>query len=123
MGKELEPKTEAERLAAVEVEGYIEKIEKRAETKAPTATAPTPTAGATQLADDAAKKIIGLAPKLQKQTIVLPLDEEGVKRGLHHKVWDAIRWLAEWSIYMIKKYPGRVFYPAKRDPRQSRDRP
>lgn len=124
MGKELEPKTEAERLAAVEVEGYIEKVEKQAETKPQPASTQLPaTTSAASLADDAAKKVMAMAPKLQKQTIVLPLDEEEVKRGLHHKVIDAIRWLAEWSVYMIKKYPGRVFYPAKRDPRQSRDRP
>lgn len=115
-GKELEPKTEAEQLAVAEVEGYIERIEKQAEVKPPTAGAsPTPTASPAQLADDAAKKIMGLAPKLQKQTIVLPLDEEGVRRGLHHKIFDAIRWLAEWSVYMIRKYPGRVFYPTKKE--------
>lgn len=115
MGKEAEPKTEAERLAAAEVESYIEKVEKQAETKPPTAPAqPAQPVGATTLADDAAKQVMSMAPTLQKQTIVLPLDEEGVKRGLHHKVIDGIRWLAEWSLYMIKKYPGRVFYPAKR---------
>ncbi len=115
MGKEAEPKTEAERLAAIEVEGYIEKIEKQAETKPPMAPAqPMQPTGGTTPADDAAKKVMSMAPKLQKQTIILPLDEEGVKRGLHHKVIDGIRWLAEWSLYMIKKYPGRVFYAAKR---------
>ncbi len=110
VGKELEPKTEAERLAAAEVSSYIEKIERQAETKPQQTTSqPVPTDPAS-LADDAAKKIMGLAPKLQKQTIILPLDEDAVKQGLHHKVMDAIRWLAEWSVYMIKKYPGRVFY-------------
>lgn len=112
MGKELEPKTEAERLAATEVEGYIEKIEKQAETKPPSGAQPSPVTTASP-ADDAAKKVMAMAPKLQKQTITLPLDEDGVKRGLHHKVMDAIRWLAEWSVYMIKKYPGRVFYRPK----------
>lgn len=113
MGKELEPKSEAERLAAAEVEGYIERVERQAEVKPPTTPTPTPKASAATLADDAAKKAMSMAPQLQKQTIILPLDEEGVRRGLHHKVVDAIRWLAEWSLYMIKKYPGRVFYPAK----------
>ena len=114
MGKEVEPKTEAERLAAAEVESYIERVEKQAETKPPTTPQPvTPTSG-TSLTDDAAKQAMSMAPQLQKQTIILPLDEEGVKRGLHHKIIDGIRGLAEWSIYMIKKYPGRVFYPAKK---------
>ncbi|MBI2326510.1 hypothetical protein HYU91_03920 [Candidatus Collierbacteria bacterium] len=112
MGKELESKSEAERLAATEVEGYIEKIEKQAETKPPGPPRPAPTTTAS-MADDAAKKVMGMMPKLQKQTIILPLDEEEVRRGLHHKVLDAIRWLAEWSVYMIKKYPGRVFYRSK----------
>lgn len=114
MGKELEPKTAAEKLAEQEVDGYIERVEKQAETKVPTVTSqPTPAANAVALADAAAKKIMGLAPKPQKQTIILPLDEDGVKQGLHRKVMDAIRWLAEWSVYMIKKYPGRVFYRPK----------
>lgn len=113
MGKELEPKSEAERLAATEVDGYIEKIEKQAETKSPSSPRPTPTTSSS-LTDDAAKKVMGMMPKSPKQTIVLPLDEEEVRRGLHHKVIDAIRWLAEWSVYMIKKYPGRVFYRPKR---------
>jgi len=113
-GKELEPKTEAEQLAAAEVEGYIEKVEKMAETKPPVVpSSPTIAVTNAALADDAAKRAMAMAPKLQKQTIVLPLDEEGVREGLHHKVADALRWLAEWSVYMIKKYPGRVFYRQK----------
>ncbi len=114
MGKELEPKINADELAAAEVEGYIERIEKQAEVKQPAA-GQTPTQPTAGLADAAAKQAVSLAPKGQKQTIVLPLDEEGVKKGLHHKVWEAIRWLAEWSVFMIKKYPGRVFYPARRE--------
>lgn len=116
MGKELEPIISPEELAAKEVEGYIEKIERQAETKAPTSM-PTgqPAGPADQAAQTAAAagQALGLAPKGQKQTIILPLDEEGVRRGLHHKIIDGIRWLAEWSIYMIKKYPGRVFYRPK----------
>src|SRR3989304_6169245 len=121
MGKELEPKINPDELAAQEVEGYIERIEKQAETKPPTqVTAGQP--AVTMSAADAAKKAMAVGPKAQKQQIVLPLDVDGVRRGLHHKVWDAIRWLAEWGVYMIKKYPGRVFYPARRGPRQSRGR-
>lgn len=116
MGKETEPKNEAENLAAKAVEGYIERIEKQAETKPPmVTTGQTGQAKSAVLADDAAKKALSMAPTAQKQTIILPMDEEEVKRGLHHKVLDAIRWLAEWSIYMIKKYPGKVFYPAKKE--------
>ena len=112
MGKELEPKISPDELAAREVEGYIERIEKQAEAKPPTQATPGQPASAMSAAD-AAKKAMAVGPKAAKQQIVLPLDEEGVKRGLHHKIFDAIRWLAEWSIYMIKKYPGRVFYRPK----------
>lgn len=121
-GKELEPRISPDELAAAEVEGYIERIEKQAETKpSPTAaTAGQPAAGINAAA--AAKQAMAVGPKPQKQQIVLPLTEDGVRRGLHHKIWDAIRWLAEWSIYMIKKYPGRVFYPVERD-QVSPDRP
>ena len=112
-GKEIEPKVSPDELAAKEVEGYIERIEKQAETKPPTqgVTGAKPATG--MGADDAARKAMAVGPKTQKQQIVLPLDEDGVRRGLHHKVWEAIRWLAEWSVYMIKKYPGRVFYRPK----------
>lgn len=112
MGKELEPKINPDELAATEVSGYIERIERQAETKPPTtATSGQPLAGMAAAA--AAKQAMAVGPKPQKQQIVLPLDEEGVRRGLHHKIWEAIRWLAEWSVYMIKKYPGRVFYRLK----------
>lgn len=111
IGKELEPKTNPEELAAQEVAGYVERIEKQAETKPPAQTTPgQPAVNPAGLADDAARKAMAVGPKQSKQQIVLPLDEDGVRMGLHHKVFDAIRWLAEWSVYMIKKYPGRVFY-------------
>ncbi len=112
MGKELEPKISPDELAAREVDGYIGRIERQAEAKPPTQiTTSQPTVAMS--AADAAKKAMAVGPKAAKQQIVLPLDEEELRRGLHHKVWDAIRWLAEWSIYMIKKYPGRVFYRPK----------
>ena len=42
--------------------------------------------------------------------IVLPLTEGEMKTGLKSKVSNSLRWLAEWSVMIIKKYPGRVFY-------------
>lgn len=113
MGKELEPKVSPDELAAKEVEGYIERIERQAETKPPAQGTGGAKPAAAMSAADAAKKAMAVGPKAQKQQIVLPLDEEGVRRGLHHKIFEAIRWLAEWSVYMIKKYPGRVFYRPK----------
>ena len=45
-----------------------------------------------------------------KQNIVLPLDEEEIKKGFRYGVGEAMRWLVEQCVYLIKKYPGRVFY-------------
>jgi len=112
-GKEFEErKLTPEEVAAAEVEGYIEKIEKQAEKSAlptPMTNAPATTPPPAPVYDDMGKVVMQSA-KAGKIKIVLPLDEEGVRRGLHHKVIDGIRWLAEWSVYIIKKYPGRVFY-------------
>lgn len=116
MGKEQEIKNSSDELAVKEVESYVERIEKQAEVKPPVTTGQAAAPSPTTAADDAAKKALGLAPKLPKSKIMLPLSEEQIRRGLHHKVIEAIRWLAEWSIYIIKKYPGRVFYPTKQDP-------
>lgn len=112
LGKEFDEKPSAEEIAAQEVEGYLEKIEKQVE-KPPqlaliqpapsTAPAPLP------VIDDTGK-VMMQSSQSAKPTIVLPLDEAGVRNGLHHKVIDGIRWLAEWCVFIIKKYPGRVFY-------------
>jgi len=45
-----------------------------------------------------------------KGNIVLPLDEEEIKKKSRYGVSEAVRWLAEKCLYLIKKYPGRVFY-------------
>lgn len=46
----------------------------------------------------------------QKPKIVLPLDEDEVIEGLHQKVINSLRWLAEWCVRVMKKASGRVFY-------------
>lgn len=113
LGTELEKKPSAEEVAAQEVEGYLEKIEKQTETKppqsSPLTTAPAATPPPPAVYDDMGKVVMQSA-KAGKTTIVLPLSEDEIRKGLHHKIIDGIRWLAEWSIYIIKKYPGRVFY-------------
>lgn len=45
--------------------------------------------------------------------VILPLTEEEVEEGLHHKVSDSIRWLAEWCLRLIKIAHGRVRYAKK----------
>ncbi|MEK9200599.1 MAG: hypothetical protein AAB909_01360, partial [Patescibacteria group bacterium] len=40
----------------------------------------------------------------------LPLTEAQVQEGLHHKVWESIRWLAEWCVRQAKMLHGKVMY-------------
>lgn len=45
--------------------------------------------------------------------VVLPLTEEEIEEGLHHKVRDSIRWLAEWCLKIIKTAQHRVRFAGK----------
>jgi hypothetical protein len=45
--------------------------------------------------------------------ITLPLTEEEIEEGLHHKVRDSIRWLAEWCVKIAKMAHGRVKYATR----------
>lgn len=45
-----------------------------------------------------------------KPQIVLPLTQVKTKKGLHHKIADSVRWLAEWCFRLIKMFPKRVHY-------------
>lgn len=107
------PVLSADEMALKEVDGYIEKIEKKAENQ-------SVQTGVTQsghvsppMVSDTSGKVIMSSKSAAAPKIVLPLDEEEIRQGLHHKMIDAVRWLAEWSVYIIKKYPGRVFYRPK----------
>ena len=42
--------------------------------------------------------------------LVLPLTEKEVEEGLHKKVYNSARWLAEWCIRVAKKLQGQVIY-------------
>jgi len=37
-------------------------------------------------------------------SITLPLDDAGIKKGLRHKIFESMRWLAVWCMRMAKKY-------------------
>lgn len=71
-----------------EVEGYVEKIEKEAELKQ-------------AVTDDYQQILVGPASS-QKPQVKIPLTNDQIQAGLHHKVWEAIRWLAEWCLRQIK---------------------
>lgn len=72
-----------------EVESHLERIEKDP-------------AQMQQLADDYVKTV-GIKPVAAiNPKITLPLTDDQIKLGLHHKVWEAIRWLAEWCVRQLK---------------------
>ncbi|MBI3954789.1 hypothetical protein HY333_01970 [Candidatus Collierbacteria bacterium] len=111
--KEQEQPSSADEQALKEVEGYIERIERQSEVKSaqsPLQPAPQVQQAPASVVSDMGQIVLQSAQKVGKPKIVLPLTEDGIKKGLHHKMIDGVRWLAEWCIFMIKKYPGRVFY-------------
>lgn len=75
-----------------ETEGYIEKVEKEAELAVP-------------VMDDYTQQVL-LKPAQQATKVTLPLTDEEIKEGLHHKVWEAIRWLATWCLRQVQKLQG-----------------
>ena len=44
----------------------------------------------------------------QAKPATLPLNQEQIEQGLHHKVWEGIRWMAEWCVRQIKLLHGKV---------------
>lgn len=115
VGKENERQLTPEEIARQQVEGYIERVEKQAEIPADVAPYVQPQGSITlpaPITDDYGQAVMQAA-KTEEPNIQLPLTENQVRDGLHHKVFDALRWAAEVCIYLIKKYPGRVFYSPK----------
>ncbi|MBU2592472.1 MAG: hypothetical protein ABH867_00185 [Patescibacteria group bacterium] len=58
--------------------------------------------------DDATGQVLVTAPSAKKPKIVLPLDRQQLLYGLSQKVTEAIRWLAEWCLRLIKMKPEQV---------------
>lgn len=103
----------SEEQARQQIEGYIEKVEKRPEIDKDDQGVMQKVGGddaqmPKQITDDDGKVVAEAV--VEEPEIDLPLTEEEVREGLHHKIMDNIRWLAERCVYIIKKYPGRVFY-------------
>jgi len=98
------------------VEGYIERVEKKPEIDSDVAAFVKPIGGQVTMpgsvGDDFGQTVMQQAAS-DDPAIVLPLTEEEVRDGLHHRVIDSLRWLAEWSVKLIKKYPGKVFYQSE----------
>lgn len=72
-----------------ELEGYVEKVERDPE-RAKAAVA------------DYVKQVGMGAGGPTNPKITIPLTDDQIKLGLHHKVWEAIRWLAEWCVRRMK---------------------
>lgn len=89
--------TEPEVEPQLEKDGYIERVEKGTELKSPTA-------------DDYVQGVLLGPTNPQNPQVKLPLTEEEIQQGLHHKVWEGIRWMAEWCVRQVKKLHGAVAY-------------
>jgi len=101
----------------LEVDGYMEKVEKRAEVVTDQGSGVAGTNNSQtipkQTYTDMGQTVVQSLGGQQKPKVILPLTEEELKLGLHRKIIDVFRWMAEWCQLVIKKYPGRVFYPVR----------
>ncbi len=82
-----------------EVEGWLERLERGEDIHLPQ-----------PVTDDQTGQVLVEPASLEHPEVVLPVSEAVVKKGLHMKVWDSLRWLAEWSMRILKMFPGRVVY-------------
>ena len=83
IGEEIPTHIEHEKHKELITDGYIEKVEKEAQLMIP-------------VRDDNTQKVLLQSSTPQKPKIKLPLSEGQIEEGLHHKIWESIRWLAEW---------------------------
>ncbi len=72
-----------------ELSGYMEEVEQQAEL------------AQTSLDDYTNQVLLGQNSQGQKK-VTLPLTDDQIQEGLHHKIWESIRWLAEWCVRQIK---------------------
>lgn len=49
------------------------------------------------------KKTMSVPRYARQNTITLPLTDDMVERGLHAPITSSLRWLAEWSVFILKK--------------------
>lgn len=86
-----------------EVEGWLEKMEKE------------DTSLSQPVTDDKGQTVLeDVKDEKKKFKVVLPLTQDEVKEGLHHKVVDSLRWLAEWCMRMVKIFGNKVAYKRKK---------
>lgn len=113
MGKEIERQlVSAETAAVKEVENYIEKVERGTERTGQDSqtTQSNPKYSGDDVNQQSDPGTALPVSSVAVKKIVLPLSEDGISKGLKGNLFEGFRWLAEWCVMIIKKYPGRVFY-------------
>jgi len=110
LGKEVETRLSPEQIAVQEVQGYVEKIERQAETQQVVPQQQPQQAPQKQTPQDMGKTVSLQVSQTSKPKIILPIDQTTLQTGLKRNVSSGVKWLSEWCVMMIKKYPGRVFY-------------
>lgn len=65
------------------------------------------------ITDDAGQPLVS-PPAPQQVAVTLPLTEEEMSVGLHRKVIESIRWLAEWMKRVLKIAGGKFVYRIKK---------
>lgn len=92
-GREEKLLEEAEARLEIEehLKPYIEKVEEEPQI-------PDDLSGHLHSHSQAATQVLQTGP-----TIQLPLTQAEIEKGLHHKVWDSILWLATWCIKIAKE--------------------
>lgn len=111
LGKEIERQLTPDEIASREIEGYLDKVEHQTETQLPQASPPQNSqVGPPGPSATGAPPPAGQTSMVSPAKIVLPLNQPDIEFGLRKGVIEGLRWLSEWCVMMIKKYPGRVFY-------------
>ncbi len=82
-----------------EVESWLERIERGEDINLPQ-----------PVTDDQTGQVLVSPAQPKEPQIVLPVTQVVVQKGLHMKIWDSVRWLAEWSLRILKMFPGRAVY-------------
>lgn len=111
LGKEIERQLTPDEIALREIEGYLDKVEHQTETQRPQVSPPQNSqTGPVGPFATSAPPLAGQTSTVSPAKIVLPLNQPDIEFGLRKGVIEGLRWLSEWCVMMIKKYPGRVFY-------------
>jgi hypothetical protein len=99
--QEVTPVTEFTKQVDIEpeVEGWLEKLEKEnAQLQQPVVNQQT------------GQVVLDNSQLPTSFKVVLPLTKDEVEKGLHLKVVDSLRWLAEWCTRLVKMFGSKVAY-------------